>query len=152
MMLPAEPLRALSIRQPWAFSIVYGTKRIENRGWDTRFRGPFLIHAAKGMTRDELFGWGDMIKAEGINWPGLRNRMWKPEDFDRGGLVGFAELARVERSPDDVAADQHPWFFGPCGFVLENVRAIPFIPCKGALGFFRPEPAIEAEARKRLSA
>lgn len=152
MILPAEPLRALSIRQPWAMSIVQGTKRIENRGWDTRFRGPFLIHAAKGMTRDELFGWGDMIKGEDISWPGLRERVWKPEDFERGGIVGAAQLVGVIRSPDEATADQHPWFFGPFGFVLAGVKAIPLIPCRGALGFFRPEPAIEQEARRMLAA
>ena len=43
-------MKALSIRQPWAWLIVNGHKDIENRSWPTRFRGPVLIHAAKGMT------------------------------------------------------------------------------------------------------
>lgn len=130
-------MRALSIRQPWAYSIVHGTKRIENRGWNTRYRGLFLIHAAKGLTRDELEGWADLIRAENMSWPGLRGRQWFESDFDRGGIVGIARLVHVIRAEAEVSADQRPWFFGPFGFVLDDVRPIePMIPCPGRLGFF----------------
>lgn len=152
MKLPAERLRALSIRQPWAMSIVTGTKRIENRSWDTRFRGLFLIHAGKGMTRDEFDGWAHMILAEDIRWPGLRGRIWRPSDFEgqRGGIIGAARLVDVARSREAVAPDQRPWFFGPVGFVLADVVPVPFMPCKGALGFFSVEPEVEAQARLQL--
>ena len=46
-------MKALSIRQPWATLILHGQKDIENRSWATRQRGQVLIHASKGMTRDE---------------------------------------------------------------------------------------------------
>ena len=46
-------MKALSIRQPWAWLIVHGRKDIENRSWRTKFRGRFLVHAAQGMTRRE---------------------------------------------------------------------------------------------------
>ena len=46
-------LPALSIRQPWAWMILNAGKDIENRSWQTDYRGRFLIHAAKGMTQDE---------------------------------------------------------------------------------------------------
>lgn len=142
----------LSIRQPWAFSIVPpGNKRIENRSWRARYRGMFLIQAAKGLTRDELEGWADMIRAEDISWPGLRGRVWRTGDFDRGGIVGMATLADVVTSEDQLPADQRPWFFGPYGFVLEDVRALPFMPCKGALGFFAAPPEIEAEVRRLIA-
>ena len=48
----------------------------------------------------------------------------------RGGIVGTAEIVDcIERSDD-------PWFFGPCGLVLENVQPVEFVPVKGALGLF----------------
>lgn len=47
-------MKALSIRQPWAWLIVHGGKDIENRSWHTKFRGRFLVHAAKGMTSNEF--------------------------------------------------------------------------------------------------
>jgi hypothetical protein len=43
-------MKALSLRQPWAHMVVHGPKHIENRRWNTSFRGEFLIHAAKGCT------------------------------------------------------------------------------------------------------
>lgn len=46
-------MKALSIRQPWAWAIVNAGKRVENRTWETRYRGPILIHAAKGVTKRE---------------------------------------------------------------------------------------------------
>lgn len=32
-------MKALSIRQPWAWLILHAGKDIENRVWQTRFRG-----------------------------------------------------------------------------------------------------------------
>ena len=46
-------MKALSIRQPWAWLIVNGHKDIENRQWRTHFRGKIYVHAAKGMTRGD---------------------------------------------------------------------------------------------------
>ena len=46
-------MKALAIRQPWAWLVIYGSKTIENRTWRTQYRGRFLVHAAKGMTRKE---------------------------------------------------------------------------------------------------
>ncbi len=40
-------MRALTIRQPWAWAITCGLKRVENRTWSTNYRGPLLIHAGK---------------------------------------------------------------------------------------------------------
>jgi hypothetical protein len=42
-------LRALSIRQPWAWLIVNGVKDIENRSFRTRHRDPLVIHAGLNL-------------------------------------------------------------------------------------------------------
>ena len=39
-------MKALSIRQPWAWLIARGVKTVENRTWATNFRGRFYIHAS----------------------------------------------------------------------------------------------------------
>lgn len=130
---------ALSIRQPWAWMILHAGKDVENRSWTTHYRGPVLIHAAKGCTRAEYLNaiWthGD-LKTRSI-YPTLPGGpiVTVPElqDLPRGGIVGVAEIV------DCVEESESPWFYGPCGFVLRNVRPIPFTPCKGALGFFRPQ-------------
>ena len=36
-------MKALSIQQPWAWLIVNGFKRVENRRWKTGYKGPLAI-------------------------------------------------------------------------------------------------------------
>jgi hypothetical protein len=127
----------LSIRQPWASSIVLGDKRHENRTWPTRFRGRFYIHAAKGWTGDERQDWLDFIEDRNLKphlggMAGLKFR-----DLPLGGIIGHADLV------DCVTSSESPWFIGPYAFVLANVKPLPFTPCKGALGFFALPAGLE---------
>lgn len=116
-------MKALSIRQPWAWLIVNGHKDIENRSWSTRYRGPVLIHAAKGMTGAEYNDAYHFALDQGITIP-LFN------ELDRGGIVGIATITNCsDRSLS-------PWFFGRFGFELADAKPLPFTPCKGRLGFF----------------
>lgn len=46
-------MKALSIRQPWAWAILHTGKSVENRDWYTEYRGRVLLHASKGCTRAE---------------------------------------------------------------------------------------------------
>ncbi len=130
-MMETQPLPpvALSIRQPWAWLIVQGYKDVENRTWATGNRGPFLIHAAKGMTLEEYNHARWIATRNGVTIPAAR-------DLERGGIVGAAEITGLVFSE---AAAGSPWFFGPVGFQVANARPLPFMPCKGALGFFKPD-------------
>lgn len=122
------PKVALSIRQPWAWLIVNGHKDIENRTWAAGLRGPFLIHAGQRMALDEYRDAVLIADDQGIELPPF-------DDLPRGGIVGVAEITGLV-SAEETAS---PWFFGPVGFALANARPLPFIPCKGRLGFFKPE-------------
>lgn len=132
--VPADlhELKALSIRQPWAWLIVHGPKRWENRDWcaknpGRKFRGRVLIHAAQGMTWDEYYtGRLTALDAEFEKLPPFH-------EMQRGGIIGAAEVLDWQDHPrrDD------PWAFGS-GLVLGRVQPLTFIPCKGALGFFKP--------------
>lgn len=44
-------MRAITVRQPWAWAIARGGKDIENRSWGTSYRGLLAIHA--GVRWDE---------------------------------------------------------------------------------------------------
>ncbi len=137
MMLPA-----LSIRQPWAWSIVNLNKDIENRSWSTKFRGRFLIHAAKGMTMDEYEDGLATAKHAATLRPELKGIIFPGPSrlgpLERGGIVGIAEIV------DCVEQSESPWFFGRYGFVLANARPLPFFACRGQLGFFTVQYAGEA--------
>ena len=136
-------MKAISIRQPWAWAIIHAGKDIENRDWSTRFRGRVLIHASKGMTRDEY---------DDANWfiqraAGPIDRDWlakwlgvtaAPVLLERGGIIGSVEII------DCVENSESPWFMGRYGFVLRDPHPIPFIPYKGQLGFFDVPDSLHA--------
>ncbi len=119
-------MKAISIRQPWAWLILYGGKDIENRSWPSKVRGRVLIHAAKGMTRDEYRG------AREFAWDACAEMPELPEMHEllRSGIVGSVEIV------DCVSRSDSPWFRGPYGFVLANPTVLPFVKLKGKLGFF----------------
>lgn len=129
-------MKALSIRQPWAWAILHAGKDIENRDWQRsnpglRFRGDFLIHASGGMTKDEYEDFLDTAHHISVHHP-FRVGLALPafNELPRGGIVGQARVVDVVREHDS------PWFFGPVGLVLADAKPLPFIPFKGALGFF----------------
>lgn len=123
-------MRALSIRQPWAWLIVHGHKGIENRNWATRYRGPIAIHASKGMTRDEYEEANSLAKSLGVELPELKS-------LERGGIVGHANIV------DCVSESDSDWFFGKYGFVLAAARPVQFQPLKGRLGFFEAPATLD---------
>lgn len=130
-------MKALSIRQPWAWLIVNGWKNIENREWPTHFRGRFLIHSSKSMTRAEY-------QACRLFMAGFTTLDIPPaEQLERGGIVGEAVLLNCVRRHDS------EWFCGPFGFVLGEAKPLPFIPYKGTLGFFNVELPSEASEAPR---
>lgn len=127
------PELALSIRQPWAWAVIFAQKDIENRAWrqpnpGLHFRGRIAIHAAKGMTKAEYEEGRDFIDRMGWTCP-------DPHALHRGGIIGSVEVVDCVKTYDS------RWFFGPRGIVLRNPEPCAFIPASGALGYFRWQPA-----------
>ena len=134
-------MKALSIRQPWAWAVLHAGKDIENRDWQTtnpalRFRGRCVVQAgAFPGVRVWNERWSEYCAAV-LNFP--REACPDPEPliplFDQltfGALLGTVEVVEV--------VTNHPshWFFGPVGLVLREPRPFPHpVPCKGELGFF----------------
>lgn len=133
-------MKTLSIRQPWVWLIVHGGKDIENRTWPTRHRGPVLLHAAKGMTAAEWADAWDFAVGTGASPRAIAAGITR-ETIQRGGIVGIADL--TDCIPPDRRTSR--WHIPGCfGFKLENVRALPFTPCAGRLGFWdAPAEAME---------
>lgn len=131
-------MRALSIRQPWAWLIVNGHKPVENREWSTSFRGPLVIHAGVTLTRRYYTEVLDSLRAGQL--PGAAE-LPAYDQLERGGIVGMAELV------DCVEQHGSPYFTGPFGFVLRHARPLPFLAWKGQLGYFDvPRWALNLEA------
>jgi len=114
-------MKALSIQQPWGWAIINAGKDIENRDWNTKRRGPFLIHCGLKVDRDAF----DEIERICGRRP--------PKDLPTGGIIGQVSISGVT---DRYTSE---WFFGRYGFKLTDAKALPFRPCKGQLGFFTPD-------------
>jgi len=122
-------MKALSIRQPWAWLIVNGFKDIENRDWRSEFRGPFFIHASKGMRGSEYEECRDFAAQHDILIPEF-------DDLERGGIIGRATMLGCLKNSSS------PWFFGKYGYLIIGPQKLPFTPLKGQLGFFEVDPRI----------
>jgi len=143
------PNVALSLRQPWAWLVVHGGKTLENRKWRTHRRGPFIVHASKGMTVAEYEG----AVAFTCNVdPSIVVPAF--DDLLRGGFMGRARIVDVlppcavaGRAPTlfpEVQECTHPWHMPEqFAFVLEDAAPLPFVPWKGELQFFHvPDAAL----------
>lgn len=123
-------MKAISIKQPWAWAILHAGKDVENRSWSTPFRGEIVIHA----TQMEL----DVKFPVGVSPP-------SKSDMILGAAVGVAEIV------DAVQRSSSKWFTGPYGFVLRNPRALPHpVSCKGNMGIWDVAPALEGRIRASL--
>lgn len=102
-------MKALSIRQPHADNILDGKKTIELRSWNTKHRGPFLIHS-QGF----LIGKADLVRVE--------------EYTDIGYFIHHRNKHLVE--------DFSKFYKYKYGFILKNIQRIHPRQQKGQLGFF----------------
>ncbi|MBN1663410.1 MAG: ASCH domain-containing protein [Deltaproteobacteria bacterium] len=114
-------MKALSVRNPWAWLIVHGIKDVENRNWASNYRGQLLIHAS--MTWDY----------DGALW--ISNHFGKifpnVSEVTQGAIIGRVNMV------DCVTRHASKLFFGRYGFVLQEPKAFENpIPYRGQLGLF----------------
>jgi hypothetical protein len=128
-------VKAITIRQPWAWAVVFGIKRVENRTWATRYRGPRLIHA--GKSRASLGREADLL-------PGLPPY----DELPYRAIVGVVTL--VDCVPVDQAPPA-PFTEGPWCWILADAR--PFrrpIPHRGLIRLFEVDDLAGGYARSEL--
>jgi activating signal cointegrator 1 len=119
-------MRALTILQPWAEMIARGVKRVENRTWRTKYRGPLAIHVGKSLAWMESEDAGAWPERYGADMP-------RADELTFGAIIAVAELVdcvRVEDLPAELRG--HPFAAGPWCWVLSDARRIEPIACKGA--------------------
>ncbi|MDT0635063.1 ASCH domain-containing protein [Spectribacter hydrogenoxidans] len=126
-------MKALTICQPYAHLIAIDEKRVENRSWPTRYRGPLAIHA--GKSRKMLA-------------PDIHARY---PDMVFGAVVAIAEL--IDCLPADEIEDRlhdqrYPFLKwqaqhigGPWCWVLSDTQPLAEPdPCGGSLGLWNWTP------------
>lgn len=119
-------MKALSIKQPWAWLIAAGHKDIENRTWQpsSGLDGQrIVIHASKLVDQLDHFHANELCRRLGITSLG--------EPLAYGAAIGTARVVGVYTD------HQSPWFFGPFGIELADAWLWPEpVPCKGRLGLW----------------
>ena len=144
-------MKALSLTQPWATLVAIGAKRIETRSWDTRYRGPLAIHAAKGFPK-----WARQFTAKPVCYEAVQARYF-PRDLDKrasgfpaypvGCVIATVRLVSCwptssvftafphmdterERAFGDYSADRYAW-------ILDDISIFETpIPARGMLGLW----------------
>lgn len=147
-------MKALSIKQPWAFLICAGYKDIENRTWKIGRKsqhGPYktyhqanftielpervYVHTGKGRDIGAInsivnyqWEWFPHDAAHDVYMMERDDKWWL------GGIIGEVDII------DCVTESDSPWFEGKYGFVLANpVHYENPIQLPGRLGFFEVE-------------
>jgi hypothetical protein len=156
-------VKALTLTQPWASLVMAGVKRIETRGWQTRYRGPLVIHAARGWTAETHALARDLMDRDILPArPGVVERYGGHNpDLPLGAALGIAQLVDVcptfvlgkpvtarapgggraawyvtelERELGDYSEGRYAW-------LLADPEPFPEpVPCKGALGLWNYAP------------
>ncbi len=120
------PTHTLTLKQPWAWAVAAGHKRIENRPWkpwSTVIGKPVAIHAGITVEKEALAMFAERF--------GLRP---VASELARGAVVAVAFVEGFVTKDD---APEDPWFTGPYGWLLGEVTAIPPVPCRGSLGLWK---------------
>lgn len=154
-------MKALSLRQPWAWLVAAGYKTIETRTWGTKYRGLLLIHAS-GKWRSENADMFCLITHSGIlkrsEIEHLEKVVIERNSLMRytGGIIGSVHLKKEAHTyftvPSEpcfleklyaryhlcVPIDHYDWD-GKKGWWLENAQLFEEpIECKGALRLWTP--------------
>ena len=130
-------MKALSVRQPWAWAIIHAGKDIENRTRITRYRGPVAIHATR-CTRGEYEDAAKTIKAIcGATVP-----PWGVIRETFGVVIGVVDLWDAREGghrPRSKWASDDVWWF------LRGPKTCKPYTCKGARGYLFdiPDSAIK---------
>ena len=137
-----KAVKALSLKQPWAWLVCAGIKDTENRYWRIRdFPRRIYVHASKTVDK-EAFKWlaahipKEILEKTMVD--GLPNRGM----FITGAIIGEVDIVgckfRSADFNDNLFSIWH--MLGQWGFQLANpVLYEKPTPCKGKLSFFEPD-------------
>ncbi len=141
-------MKAITLYQPWASLVAIGKKKIETRGWATKYRGPLAIHAAKDRQH-----WA-MVHYEPFRSVFMDARLYRQDDLPYGAIIATCNLVEVCTITQDILVkpaekwgtkepcylplpDEPELSFGDYtpgryAWILEDVRQLPEpIPAKG---------------------
>jgi tetratricopeptide (TPR) repeat protein len=131
-------MKCLAVQQPWAWAICAGFKRVENRTWQTPYRGPVAV-VASGK------------KAPGTRAVASFSGDLPADTLAYGAVIGTAELTDVV--PLSAAVEGDPHACGPFCWVFDRPQLFQTpVPTTARLRLYDPKPEeagrIAAEAAR----
>lgn len=164
-------MKALTVRQPWAWAIIHGGKDVENRTRNIAgaYRGPVAIHAGlrhadmpEGMPREVARAVGEWRRAN----PDASSRDLPDDPRNSrpvwyghlGHIIGTANLWAVHQAAPRCCPNRgappfgSPWAMADHWHLcLTDQRPLPKpIPSRGRLGLWTPPADTLAELRRQL--
>jgi hypothetical protein len=141
--MTALDFRVLTVRPPWSAFITAQAKTVENRTWQTHYRGLLAIHA--GVTGDRMAfshpAASQAVRVSASRWIEVR-----------GAIVALADL--VDCHPLQPGCCSSQWADRDGGvfhWSLANVRPLPTpVPAKGRLGLWIPDPDVAEQVTAQL--
>jgi hypothetical protein len=164
-------LCALTVKQPWGHFIAHCGKAVENRTWETRYRGLLAIHAGAYSGWDKNAETSLVALEAWKRWAGVpaTGKLAAPltrgdaySFFSFGAVIAVAEVAGCHHSDECMHAEYlvppgqrtgcSPWAVrGQWHIELANV--VPLgepVPCKGKLGLWWLPEDVEKAVRAQL--
>lgn len=139
-------MKALTVKQPWAWAIIHGGKNIENRATLWKYRGPLAIHAGGSWSRQ---GGNDTRVADALGYEpyepcnygrALSQPGHQSGGFTFGAILGVVDLEDVHHANDGCC---QPWgdpdYNGrpAVHLVLADPRPLAEpLPVRGSLGLW----------------
>lgn len=159
-------MRILTVRQPWAWSIIHGGKDVENRSRNIAggYRGPVAIHVAQSAAcrigehlRGDHFDFerdrsGYLARSPRLAWP---YRL----PYVEGHIIGLVDLTDVHdgascsggEDPDGPTACSLWAMTGYQHLVLANPRPLnSLVLATGRLGLWKPTPDLADQIAESL--
>jgi hypothetical protein len=140
-------MKVLTVRNPHAWAIIYAGKTVENRDWDTSYRGTLLIHASASREDcpDDSYDYPDGLCKfpDGTLVPYVAEMVF-------GAIIGAVDLVDVVKQ-GHVKVKGNVWAGGPYCFLLENPRPLaqPYF-CKSQLKLWELPASVDAAVKGQL--
>lgn len=133
-------MKAITVLQPWASLLIIGAKKFETRSWQTKHRGPILIHAGRRFPETAR----SLCTIEPFHSALLRAGIKGPAELPLGVILGTITLDDclptdqvTYQNPDQVEAQFGDFRPGRWAWQVSNPTPLPNpIVYQGVLGIF----------------
>lgn len=148
-------MKAITICQPYAELIARGEKRVENRSWQTHYRGRLAIHAgcSRKMLADGFRFWDDFEQQDldGLDFGAIIAVV------DLVACINYIDALRDRPQRRLIADETNAWHLiagdsynghatGPWCWVLTNMRRLAEpIACTGRQRLWTPDQTINRD-------